>query len=264
MWTERVLPERGAISYHSTRRSLWIRSNAGGMEYALREEEERERAPVRRRAVKSVPSDLAWRSVALGRPARSIRLKPRPPERPWLALFDQPMELAPRASVSGWILAPLRVDILVDGAPAVLELSLRPVKAAWFGRSEQGVLCDAARGTLLDSASLARERAQLAGDLLALPLSVRNETESPVELRRLCAYNDGIAVYGLLGETPVLGDALECSLAEGGTRVSVRRGAPQRSGLFDAAPVELCAARQSPQERFFARSFELLRVIAGM
>ena len=27
---------------------------------------------------------------------------------------------------------------------------------------------------------------------------------------------------------------------------------------------ELCPARQSPQERFFARSFELLRVIAGI
>lgn len=254
MWEERDIPDRGTLSWRFAERLVRARAADLGVEVA--EEPSSGDGAGTASVSRAVPQGLSWRRIALERKPETARLSPRIPDRPWLVLFHPALELAPRTTVRGWIRAPLLADLAVDGAILLRDLDLCVPKSAWFGSSQNGVLCVAAR-----SAFTATPAAPPGS--IALPLTVRNETLERIELARLCVYGDPIGAWGSLDGAEVLGDALECAVGDSGTRVSARHGRPA-AGLTGPDTVELLAPRQSAQDRFFARGFELLRVIAGM
>ncbi|MBN1242320.1 MAG: hypothetical protein JXA15_06375 [Spirochaetales bacterium] len=254
MWEERAIPERGTLAWRFSERTVFLRASGSGVEVA---EDASAGAGAGTVAVtRASPAGLSWRRIALGRKPELARLSPRVPEKPWLVLFSPALELAPRTATAGWIRAPLSADLVVDGLPLLRELGLCARKTAWFGSPQNGLLCLAAGSAFTESPSAAP-------GAIALPLAVRNDTAERVELARLCVYGDSVGAWGREDGPLVIGDSLECTVSDAGTRVSTRHGRP-RPELAGPDTVELAAPRQNAQDRFFARSVELLKVIAGM
>ncbi len=254
MWEGRDIPVRGTLVWRFADRTVRVRASGLGVEVAEgpASDEGAGTASVSR----AVPAGLSWRRIALERGPETARLSPRIPERPWLVLFAPVLELAPRTTARGWVRAPLQADLSVDGTTLLRDLELGVPKSAWFGAPQNGVLCVAARSAFTEAPAAPPGS-------IALPLTVRNETQERIELARLCVYGDPVGAWGRPDGAAVLGDALECAVGESGTRVSARHGRPAPE-LLGPDGIELLAPRQSAQERFFARGFELLRVIAGM
>ena len=254
MWEGRDIPGRGTLAWRFAERTVRVRASGSGVEVSEEASTGEGAGTASTRA--PAPAGLSWRRIALEREPATARLSPRIPERPWLILFGPVLELAPRTTAAGWIRAPLQADLVVDGTPLLRDLGLGVQKSAWFGSPQNGVLCVAARSAFTEAPAAPP-------GTIALRLTVRNETSERIELARLCVYGDPVGAWGRADGALVLGDSLECAVGDSGTRVSARHGRPAPE-LLGPDGVELLAPRQSAQERFFARGFELLRVIAGM
>ncbi len=254
MWEERDIPGRGTLAWRFAERTIRVRAAGSGLEVA--EEASSGEGAGTVAVSRAVPAGLSWRRIGLEREPQRARLSPRIPDKPWLVLFGPVLELAPRTTARGWVRAPLQADLVADGTPLLRELTLGFPKSAWFGAPQNGMLCVAARSAFT-------EAPEAPPGWIALPLTVRNETSERIELARLCVYGDPIGAWGRADGAAVLGDALDCAVGDSGTRVSARHGRPPTE-LLGPDGVELLAPRQSAQDRFFARGFELLRVIAGM
>ncbi len=207
------------------------------------------------------PSDAAA-SFAVAH-ASSVALRPRMSERPYLVLSRNDVRILSGAEARFDVALPVLFRFELPGGEGVGEAMPYRLSNTWFGDKTGGSLCwslpialdPRCRGEAEDERAAAAPRA--CRSLVRCEIVVRNDSRTPLELKRLAVYTELLNIYEVAGRLAT--DTVQVDgLADGGLRMSVGEAPP------DAGRRLLTPARVGQREMLVRRGVNFLRAVTGM